>query len=60
MEEKFRTCILCGKKEPMLGYICIGCQEKIQKEAMGRRKEMREAAETALRSCGVTPSGESK
>lgn len=39
----------------MLSYICIACQDKIQKEVMGKRLEMREQAEKALRRHGVNP-----
>jgi hypothetical protein len=34
MSEPKRTCILCGEKEQMVGYICLSCQEKIQREAV--------------------------
>ena len=55
MDEKERTCILCGGREEMLGFICSACQEKIQREAVGKRREMRKEAERALRKHGVNP-----
>ena len=48
MAEKERICILCGKREVMHSYICGSCQEKIQGEAMGKRREMREEAQQAV------------
>ena len=48
MAEKERVCILCGKREMMHSYICGACQEKIQGEAVGKRREMRKEAQRAL------------
>lgn len=53
--ERTRTCILCGAKENMAGYICSVCQEKIQSEAAGKRREMEKEAERALKKYGVNP-----
>lgn len=55
MAEKLRTCILCGNREVMTGYICSFCQEKIQKEATGKRREMLEEARMALKRNGINP-----
>ncbi len=60
MAERERVCILCGKKEEMLSYICPACQDKIQREVMGRRREMRKEAEQALRRNGVVPDQDKK
>jgi hypothetical protein len=60
MGERERVCILCGKKERMLGYMCPACQDKIQREVMGRRKEMRKESEKALRRNGVVPDADEK
>jgi predicted nucleic acid-binding Zn ribbon protein len=60
MVEKERTCILCGRKEEMQSYICSACQDKIQREAMGKRQQMRKEAERALRKHGVDPDNNKK
>lgn len=41
MTEREKICILCGKKERMLGYICMACQDRIQTEAVDSRQSMR-------------------
>ena len=48
-------CIFCGKKEVMLGYICLSCQDRIQQEVMRRRNEMRQQAQDAIREYGANP-----
>ncbi|HUT54933.1 MAG TPA: hypothetical protein VM658_16200 [bacterium] len=60
MTERERVCILCGKKEEMLGYMCPACQDRIQREVMGKRREMRQEAERVLRRNGVVPAGDKK
>ena len=60
MSERKRICILCGKKEEMHSYICSNCQDKIQREVMGKRAQMRKDAEKELRSYGVNPDNNKK
>ena len=55
MAERERVCILCGKREEMHSYICSQCQDKIQREVMLRRSQMRKKAEKELKSYGVSP-----
>jgi hypothetical protein len=52
MNEREKVCILCGKKEVMVGYMCGYCQDRIQKEAVGKREKMRQEADTAMRKHG--------
>ena len=54
MEEKERTCILCGGRQEMLGYICPGCQERIQKEAIKKQREVRGETEKVVAGHGQT------
>jgi hypothetical protein len=54
MEEKERTCILCGGRQEMLGYICPGCQERIQKEAIAKQREVRGETEMEVAGHKVT------
>lgn len=44
MTEREKVCILCGKREVMLSYICSACQERIQSEAADQRTQMRQQA----------------
>ena len=44
MPEREKVCILCGKKEVMVGYICMACQDRIQKEAVEERRQMLQEA----------------
>lgn len=55
MEAKERKCILCGAKEVMHGYICAGCQDKIQREVVAHRLEMRKTAGEAQKKSGAVP-----
>jgi len=55
MAERERVCILCGRKEEMESYICRSCQDRIQKEVLGKRREMKRAAEKELMKFGVKP-----
>ncbi len=52
MQEKRRKCIFCGKEELMTTYICTECQERIQKEVMLRRENMRKEAIAAMNKQG--------
>ena len=60
MSEREKVCILCGKKEVMPGYICSTCQEKIQQEAIGKRREMRREAYKAMIKYGINPEEKNK
>ena len=48
MSERTKTCILCGAKEVMEGFICAGCQDRIQREVMMDRNQQRDEAQGAL------------
>lgn len=60
MTEREKVCILCGKKEVMLGFICLACQDKIQREATGKRSEMRKEAQKAMIKYGINHGEESE
>ena len=55
MNEKTRTCILCGKKELMPSYVCDSCQVKVRGEILGKKKWLRKEAEQALKQFGENP-----
>ena len=54
MQEKDRTCILCGNREVMIGYICRNCQERIQKEAIRNKVDEKKEFEQNLNKHGVS------
>ncbi|MFO8056117.1 MAG: hypothetical protein R6V10_02325 [bacterium] len=58
MDERVRKCIFCGKEELMTTHICTECQEKIQKEVMLRRENMRKEALAAIKKYGSKPDGD--
>jgi hypothetical protein len=48
MSERKKTCILCGAKEVMDGYICSACQDRIQREVVMDRNQQRDEAQGAI------------
>jgi hypothetical protein len=54
MIEKERACILCGRRELMVTYICESCKAKVQGEILGRKKEVDKQAQQTLKKFGVT------
>lgn len=54
MEEK-KKCLVCGKLALVQGGICFPCQERIRREAMGEKEELRSQAEKELKKYGVVP-----
>jgi|GEM_PF-3873302 len=60
MEERKRKCIFCGKEELMTTHICMECQEKIQKEVMLRRDNMRQEAIAAMNRQGSNSNNNNK
>ena len=55
MADREKTCILCGKKDIMHGYICTDCQDKIQREVVSFRREKLKQAEQAGKKRGADP-----
>lgn len=54
MEQK-KKCLVCGKPALPQGGICAPCQERIRREAMGEKEELRSQAEKQLKKHGVVP-----
>lgn len=54
MEQK-KKCLVCGKPALLQGGICAPCQERIRREAMGDKEELKGQAEKELKKYGVTP-----
>ena len=56
MEPGEKKCMLCGKMAPLVkGGICDPCQERIRREAMGERADIRNQAEKELKKHGIVP-----
>lgn len=50
-----KKCLVCGKPVLLHGAICSLCQERIRREAMGEKEELRSQAEKELKKYGVVP-----
>ena len=55
METAKKQCMVCGKVMELRGSICDPCQERIRKEALGERDNLRVQSEKELKKQGVTP-----
>ncbi|MFQ5684058.1 MAG: hypothetical protein ACE5HC_12390 [Candidatus Binatia bacterium] len=55
MKQEKKKCMICGKVIPLKGGICEPCQERIRREALGERDNVRTQAERELKKHGVVP-----
>jgi hypothetical protein len=50
-----KKCMVCGETREITGSVCVPCQDRIRREALGQQSFTRDRAEQELKQHGVSP-----